>query len=698
MKRIGVRCLVLKPNMMITNSSKTTVITFFLAAVISFVLCACSGDGITDTYWRDNKTGEWLIGLTEDKVIYDCKMWGVASKKESDGTYTIQANHGSDMLDISFGTEQDGKRVVIIGGKQYDCSLIDGRCLPDYPKKDPCDTIADNHYAAGDSVTIEGWVVNRIPGIVRRIEKELSSDVKNDREVTVNMMADIMTDEVQDFTATIDSLGHFTLRMPIVNTTSFYLDCGRKGVSIVAEPGETYFLAIDETQGKVLFMGKNARLQNEIRAHHIGMNRYGSDQLKAIGDFTAILDSVRTQTKAELRELDAVCHEHPTLSERYRTYYRNSILTNGLSNLMGATFLAPNYVFPEAYMKAAEEEYWQKLAEPYTLEAYTFTHLFNFYSEQLQQKARSKIDYTLKWIIDQAEKDGIVSLSDKEREAVAQYDAASPAYYEKLKSAPDSLREAIEAEFEQNDFVAVVNEIISREGYQDYANTKFMQRDLAYLLPEMNAWGWSQTTQDIFLSRYFCHSLRGECKPLDKVVIDFADKHIHTPAALSAVHALNDKYEQLSSFMLDNEDNFKSNDIVKGMSDGKKIFQKIIEPYKGKIILVDVWGTWCGPCKAQLSHCQEEFERLKDFDIVYLYLANRSNDQGWKNVIKEYKVAGKNVVHYNLPEHQQKAVEEYLGVEAFPTNIVFDREGTLYKVLDFPLDIEAVAKLLERMK
>ena len=233
-------------------------------------------------------------------------------------------------------------------------------------------------------------------------------------------------------------------------------------------------------------MGRNARLQNEIRAHHIRMNAYGSDQLEAIGDFTAILDSVRTQTKAAMRELDIMCHEHPTLSERYRTYYRNSILTNGMSNLMRAKFMAPNYELPEAYMKAVEEEYWQKLAEPYTLEAYTFTYFFNDYSEQLQQKA-------------------------------------------------------------------------------------------------------------------------------------------------------------------------------------------------------------------QLSHCQEEYERLKDYDVVYLYLANRSSDQGWKNVVKEYQVAGKNVVHYNLPEHQQKAVEEYLGVQGFPTNIVFGRDGKLHKVLDFPLDIEAVTGVLEKM-
>ena len=538
-----------------------------------------------------------------------------------------------------------------------------------------------------------------MPGIVRRIEKELSSDVKNGKEVTVNMMANIMTDEVQSFTAPIDGVGHFTLRMPIANTTSFFLDYGKQSVNVVAEPNETYFLTIDESQGKVLFMGKNARLQNEVNAHPIWPRSYGMEKLREIGDVMAILDTVTTQTKEKMQELNNVCCEHPTLSKRYHTYYRNKILINDAYHLTQGMFLAKNDEVLEKCNKVVNENYWKQLAEPYTMDALGFTHFFNDYSyRSIQLKIQSKIDNKLKWIMDWAEKDGIISLSDKDKEAIRLYDEAYPAYYEKWENAPDSLRKAINEEFEKNDFMADVKEITSREGYEEYANTKFLMRNLEYLQAEMNAEGWTQTMQDIFLSRLFCHTLRDTCKPLGKVVIDFADKHIHTPAALSAVHALNDKYEQLSNFMLDNEDNFKSNDIVKGMSDGKKIFQKIIEPYKGKIILVDIWGTWCGPCKAQLSHSQEEYERLKDFDIVYLYLANSSPEEAWKNVIKENNVMGKNVVHYNLPAEQQKAVEEYFKVKAFPTNIVIDRDGTLHKILDFPLNLDALVKLLEKMK
>ena len=120
---------------------------------------------------------------------------------------------------------------------------------------------------------------------------------------------------------------------------------------------------------------------------------------------------------------------------------------------------------------------------------------------------------------------------------------------------------------------------------------------------------------------------------------------------------------------------------VEGMSDGEKILRKLIEPYQGKIIYVDIWGTWCTPCRENLRESWKVKEALKDYDIVYLYLANRSSDEAWKSVINEYNLTGSNCVHYNLPTDQQSAIEQYIGVNGYPTYKLIDKQGNIH-----PLD------------
>lgn len=666
-------------------------------AMLLLMLCGCSGGGIMDTYWRDDKTGDWLIGLTEDRVIYDCKVWDIASKNESDGAYSILVENGADKLDISIGTENDGKRTISIDGKTFDCSLISGECLPDYPEKDTCTTLADNHYQEGDSVTVIGWVKPK-KGLFGGFESKA-----NGKEITAFLTANVLTGENPTYSVPIDTLGQFKLRIPIENTTSFCLKIGQDSpdiaATVVAEPNETYFMMKDYDQGKTLFMGKNVRLLNEIGAHHIITSIYGATKQEKIGNIMNILDSIKNNTKATLKELDDVCREHPTFSERYRTYTRNYILAQNAYFLMQGMYLQPNYELPEEYIKVVDEEYWKEFDDPYTMSAYEFSHFLNDYGYYLWTKASDKDDHRMKNVLETAEKDGLVKLTPEDRQAIRQYDEAYPAYWEKSKNTPDSLREAVDEEFGRNDFVKSILEIQARiPNYDDYSQQKFLKSGTELMMKDMEARGMSETTRDIIICCHLCSNINWARKPLGKEILDFADEHIHTLAARNAVHAFNDKYEQLSQSKLSNDENIKSNDAVKDMTDGEKILRKIIEPYKGKIILLDIWGTWCGPCKQRLQHSQEEYERLKDFEIVYLYLANRSSDESWKNVIKEYKIEGDNVIHYNLPAEQQSAVESFIGINGYPTYKLIDRNGTVLDVNADPIDLDALAGLLERIK
>ena len=117
---------------------------------------------------------------------------------------------------------------------------------------------------------------------------------------------------------------------------------------------------------------------------------------------------------------------------------------------------------------------------------------------------------------------------------------------------------------------------------------------------------------------------------------------------------------------------------VEGLTDGKAIIDKIVEPYRGKIVYLDIWGTWCSPCKRKLSESHKLKAELEGYDIVYLYLANRSPEKSWKNVIAEYDLTAPNCVHYNLPGDQQHAVEQYVELTGYPTYRLFDKQGGIH--------------------
>ena len=59
---------------------------------------------------------------------------------------------------------------------------------------------------------------------------------------------------------------------------------------------------------------------------------------------------------------------------------------------------------------------------------------------------------------------------------------------------------------------------------------------------------------------------------------------------------------------------------------------------------------------------------------------------------------GENVIHYNLPDQQQNAIENFIGVNGYPTYKLIDRDGTLLDVNADPIDLDALAGLLERMQ
>ena len=102
------------------------------------------------------------------------------------------------------------------------------------------------------------------------------------------------------------------------------------------------------------------------------------------------------------------------------------------------------------------------------------------------------------------------------------------------------------------------------------------------------------------------------------------------------------------------------------LTDGQKIFRKLILPYRGRVIYIDMWGTWCGPCREEMEHLPKLHETLNGLPVTYMYLANNSPKELWKKS-----------VNLRLPNSQQQAIEEYLGLKGYPTYVLVAPDGTI---------------------
>jgi thiol-disulfide isomerase/thioredoxin len=86
------------------------------------------------------------------------------------------------------------------------------------------------------------------------------------------------------------------------------------------------------------------------------------------------------------------------------------------------------------------------------------------------------------------------------------------------------------------------------------------------------------------------------------------------------------------------------NEHIKVIPDYQKIqsVYEVIKPFKNKVVYLDVWGTWCGPCKDELKYLPALKSRFKDKDVLFVYLDmdEDSKDANWREFIKTNGLTG----------------------------------------------------------
>ncbi len=114
----------------------------------------------------------------------------------------------------------------------------------------------------------------------------------------------------------------------------------------------------------------------------------------------------------------------------------------------------------------------------------------------------------------------------------------------------------------------------------------------------------------------------------------------------------------------------KAPDFTLKTLEGKEVR---LSDYKGKVVLINFWASWCPPCRAEMPLFEDVYKRYRDKGFEILAISTDVNEEAVHKFLKDIKVS------FPILMDDGKVSEIY-GITGLPTSYLLDRDGKVIRI------------------